>query len=82
MLTITTTYKTGGFGEGKIVARSNTGKQKTIPYNHALSVPKNHAEAAAALGNRVIPSGKMDQARRTCRIPESGPGRYKFTFDV
>jgi hypothetical protein len=76
MIRITTTRK----GD-KIVARSGN-KQKTVTASAMLSEPKNHAEAAGDLGNRVIPTGKLDQARRTATAERLGPDRYRFTFDV
>lgn len=76
-------YKANDKGRGQIVARSNTGKQRTVNYDHALSREANFSEAAASLGNRVIPSGKLDQARRSATYDYDEKSKtHVFTFDV
>jgi hypothetical protein len=76
MIRITTTRK----GD-KIVARSGN-KQKTVAISPVRSEPQNHAEAAGDLGNRIIPSGMLDKARRTATAERVDSDRYRFTFDV
>lgn len=48
MTTITTTYTTTDKGAGRIVAKGN-GKQRTIPFDHEVSVDRNHGNAAGEL---------------------------------
>jgi hypothetical protein len=52
-VTITTEYKANAKGEGRITAKGR-GKQRTMPYNHALGVDANHAQAAGVLGNVIL----------------------------
>lgn len=81
MLTIITTYKKNAKGAGQIVARSGN-KQKTVPYDHERSAAYNHGAAAAALGNRVIPTGSLNKAQRTAKHVDLGDGKHRFSFEV
>lgn len=50
---ITTTYKTNHNGTGQILAKS-AGKQRTLTYDPALSVARNHGLAAGTLACVLI----------------------------
>jgi hypothetical protein len=67
-MNITTKYTTTGKGEGRILAKGG-GKQRTLPYDHSASIPRNHGlaagELAKALGltwdeNRITHMGFAD----------------------
>lgn len=45
---IVTQYKTNGSGAGQIVAKGGN-RQRTVPYNPALSADRNHGLAAGTL---------------------------------
>lgn len=47
-MNITTKYQTNAQGVGRIVARSGN-RQRTVPYDHALSHHANHGAAAGVL---------------------------------
>lgn len=50
---ITTTYKTNHNGTGQILAKG-AGKQRTLTYDPALSVARNHGLAAGTLARVLI----------------------------
>ena len=50
--TIKTAHTSTKAGAGRMVAKGE-GKQRTVNYDHSLSVSKNHANAAAELGNAL-----------------------------
>ncbi len=81
-MNINTTYKADQKGAGKIIARSSTGKQKTVSYDHSVSTAVNHGRAAADLALRSVPTGSIDRARETSTHEYVGNGKHRFTFDV
>lgn len=74
MFTIKTEYKTAANGGGRITAKGR-GKQRTTPYDHAISVEANHARAAGVLGNLVMSS--VEQAK-----VHHPSGRQRVTIDL
>lgn len=61
MATVTTTYTTTAAGAGRIVAKAQgSGRQKTIPYDDAKSIDRNHGEAAGELLINLGWQGKFD----------------------
>jgi hypothetical protein len=51
--TITTKYTSTANGQGRIVAKGR-GRQRTIPYDHGSSAPRNHGTAAGVLARVLI----------------------------
>lgn len=79
MLTITTTYKVTGKGEGRIVATAQ-GKQATVKYDHARSIAANHGAAAGALANRLIPEAEKVQRGIRASHTDLGDGKRRFVL--
>lgn len=76
MLTITTTYKTNDKGAGRITAKGD-GKQRTQPYNHAMSPAQNHGDAAGTLALVLgLPSDSAD----ICLHRDNGDATHSFKF--
>lgn len=73
-MNITTEYKTNAKGTGQIVAKGG-GRQRTMDYQHSLSVRENHRVAAGAVaalhGTRLFPHTEVirsDNGTATFRI--------------
>lgn len=82
-ITVTTKYSSHPTsGAGRIVAKG-AGKQKTLPYNHRATREENHADAAASLFNRVVPTGSLQKARHSLTYSyDAARNAHKYTVTV
>lgn len=71
MFTITTAHTSNASGRGQVIAKGH-GKQRTVSWNHAVSVDANHGAALGALLNVLCD----DRQRAMLRHP-SGAQRVR-----
>lgn len=77
---ITTSYVTAANGAGKILAKGE-GKQRTVPFDHSLSVARNHGVAAGTLA-LVLVQGDTARAvaAKTATHTVNNKGQHVFTL--
>jgi hypothetical protein len=51
-MNIKTKYQTNSKGTGQVIAKAR-GKQRTIPYDHGMNLPRNHGVAAATIARAL-----------------------------
>lgn len=86
MIFVNTKYTTNSLGEGRIVA-TGKGKQKTMPYNHAESVSRNHGLAAGMLLELITTDEQRAKLAHPSggqrfRVIDSDSGKMRFSIDV
>lgn len=78
---ITTTYGTRKDGSGIIVAKG-AGKQKTVSYDPALSVARNHGAAAGTLLRDLVRPDRRHFVQATAKHVDLGNGKHRFTVSL
>lgn len=78
---VTTTYTTTKVnGAGRILAKG-FGKQKSMPYDHSITVSQNHGRAAAALVRSQVSVDAWDRVAHSARYVFID-NKHVFEFDL